>query len=748
MDLRDFDDRSSFEARESALKLLFIKYLNLALRYKLLIAAICIVALFAGFVITFLTPRLYTASTTIMIERAVPKVLSSQSNLAEGLNDSQFYQTQYELIRSRSLAERVATRLNLAQTDFVGTPPQSIFSPLGLRPDAADEGTLEPATIKARHNVAVRTVMHGLSVQPFANSSLVRVRFQSRSPQWAQRISIAMAESYEQSTLDRRYNASQHAREFLDERLQQLKLKLADSEEELIKYAQKEGIVDLDNTQPGVSVNLQAVQNALASTMTERIRNEQLWEYAQSRNGMGLPQVLDDTLIQAARERRSKLLAAYQERLGILKPAFPEMVSLQAQIAESEKQIGGQVAIIKDSIKAIYEASLAEENALRDKLEEVKSQMLDLRGRSVTYTILLREVDTARALYDGLLQQFRELGVAGDVDTNNVSIIDRADLPTTQDSPSLRSNLMLALLLALGASAAIIAVLEALDDTFKSAESVEETLALTVLGVTPYLPRHNGEGSWAPLDLKSPMAEAYRSLRTALQFSTADGVPKTLLVTSSRQGEGKSTTSVRLAATFAQLNMNVLLVDADLRNPGLHKLLGVENTIGLTNFLAGGISVSESIQRCAIEGVCFISAGPQPPDPAELLAGPRFNSLLTAASAKFDVVIVDGPPVMGLADAPIIGSLVAGTLFVVAGAKTRRGIARDAIRRLRFVRARVVGVLLNKLAPNPQGYGHVYDYDYEYDYGRERYSYGGPQTPPLPAGVTEIRPVDAGLLRP
>ena len=732
MDLLGGGEQPGFEARDSTLKLLLIKYLNLTLKHKFLIATICVVALFAGFVTTFLTTRLYTASTTVMIERAIPKVLSSQSNLAEGVNDIQFYQTQYELIRSRSLAERVATSLALAQTDFVGAPPKSILSRLGLGSEPAAEEALDPATIAARHTVAVRTIMHGLSVQPVANSSLVRIRFQSPSPQWARRISIAVAESYERSTLDRRYDASQHARGFLEERLQQLKLKLEDSEKELIKYAQKEGIVDLDNKQPGVSVNLQAVQNALASGMTQRIRNEQLWVYAQTTNGMGLPQVLDDTLIQAARERRSQLLAAYQEKLSVLKPAFPEMVSLRAQIAETEKQIKAQIDIIKDSIRATYEASLAQEGALRDKLDEVKSQMLDLRGRSVAYTILLREVDTARSLYDGLLQQYRELGVAGEVDTNNVSIIDRADLPTTQDSPSLRSNLTFALFLALLVSAAIIAVIEAFDDTFKSPEGVEETLDLAVLGVTPFLPRRSGNGSEVLLDPMSPMAEAYRSLRTALQFSTADGVPKTLLVTSSRQGEGKSTTSVCLAATFAQLGMRVLLIDADLRNPSLHRMLDVENVTGLTNFLAGAVGVSEVVRSCTLEGVVFMSAGPLPPNPAELLAGPRFVSLLAAASEKFDVVIVDGPPVMGLADAPIIGSLVAGTLFVVAGAKTRRGVVRDAVRRLRFVRARVVGVLLNKLSQGQGGRSHVYGYDY--DYGRDHYSGGSPPKPGIAEG--------------
>ncbi|MDB5597236.1 MAG: capsular biosynthesis protein [Hyphomicrobiales bacterium] len=722
-----------FESRESPLRTTLLRYLNLGLKHKLLIACFCAAAIFAGFVVTFMTIKLYSASTTVKIDRAAPKVLKDQSQL-EGGADPQFYQTQYELIKSRSLAERVATSLNLGQTDFVAGGTPSLWSRLLGRGSGPGQVAADAALVQARQGQAVGQIMNGLAVQPVALSSLVRIRYTSDSPHWAQAISIAVADQYERSTLDRRFTASKHARDFLEERLQELKLKLQDSEKQLIAYAQKEGIVNVDDKQPEAAAALQGVQNALAAAVMERIKTEQLWQQAEADTGMGLPQIMNDGLIQAARGRMATLQATYQDKLNVLKPAYPEMLALKTQINETEKQIRTQIALVKKSIQAQYEAARAQEVALLQKVEQTKAQVLDQRGRSVEYTILLREVDTNRSLYDGLLQQFREMGVAGDVDTNNVSIIDKAQLPSVPDSPSLPKNLMISLLLGLLGAAGVIAVREALDDTFKSVEDLEEGLGLSVLGVTPLYVDATGKSS--PIqevmtDPTSPLAEAYRSLRTALQFSTADGAPKTLLVTSSQPGEGKSTTSAALAVNFAQLGQRVLLIDADMRNPSMHKLLKLDNSVGLSTFLSGTTEASQLVKGCSIDGVTFMGTGPLPPNPAELLARPRFASLLSTASETFDIIIIDGPPVMGLADVPIITSMVEGTLLVVETARTRRAIVRDAVKRLSFARARLVGVVLNKFDPSKAGYSYGYGYGYGYAYGGSNYfSYGGKKSLP------------------
>ena len=725
------DSRPDLEARASQLRALLFKCLHLVLKYKLVFACVCCLSLLIGFVVTFLTTKIYSAATTVKIDRVVPKVVNTQTSLVESSSEPGFWQTQLELIKSRSLAERIASSLNLAQTEFVSAGPPGLWSRITGRAAPKEANS---ASLQVRQAQAVGMVMGGLSVQPVAMSSLVRIRYQSTDPDWAQRISIAAAEQFERSTLDRRFRATRHAREFLEERLQQLKVKLQESEKQLVEYAQQRGIVNADDKQPEAVANLQAIQNALTAAVTERLKREQLSLLAQSSNSIALPQVMNDKLIQAARDRIGTLQAGYQEKLSVLKPAFPEMVALRAQITESEKQIRTQMDLIKQTIKAEYESARAQELALIEKLEEVKTEVLASRGRSIEYTILRREADTARSLYDGLLQQYRELGVAGEVDTNNVSIIDRAQRPGGPDSPSLPKNLMIAFALGLLGAAAFAGVREVLDDTFKTTEDVEEALRLPVLGLAPLVAQAKVERTVfeeVSADFTSAIAEAYRSLRTALQFSTEEGVPKALLVTSSRPGEGKSTAAACLAVNFAQLGMRVLLIDGDLRNPSMHTVLGVENNAGLTNYLAGANEAADLVKPSGTEGLTLLTSGPRPPNPAELLASPRFASLLTTAAETYDVVIVDGPPIMGLADAPIIASVVGGTLLVVEAGGTRRAIVQDALKRLNFARARVLGALLNKF--DARKAGHTYGYGgYAYGYGNggaagtpDYYSYSG-----------------------
>src|SRR5271154_6985180 len=276
---------------------------------------------------------------------------------------------------------------------------------------------------------------------------------------------------------------------------------------------------------------LQGVQNAYSQAVTSRLLLAEAWNQAQADGGVSLPQVMSDMIIQTARGKLSQLRANYQDRLTVVKPDFPEMIALRSQISEAEKDIRTQINLIKNSIKSQYDAALANEKALGDKLAELKAQALDLRGRSVDYTILLREVDTNRSLYDGLLQQFRQLGVASDADSNNVSILDRAQLPYGPDSPSLPKNLIMALIFGFVTAAGAVSLIEILDDTFKTPEDMEEKLGLSVLGITPLYRDPDGKKTALAEvagDPTSPLSEAYRSLRTALQFSTSEGAPRLL----------------------------------------------------------------------------------------------------------------------------------------------------------------------------------------------------------------------------
>jgi polysaccharide biosynthesis transport protein len=710
------------EQPESSFDLL--RYWGLLLKYRWIFLVGAISAICIGYGMTFLATPIYRASATIEIDREAPKVVQLNNAQQEGetIGDVQFYQTEYELLKSRSLAAQVVADLDLAnQPKLLGgdsvspwTKLRQIFFGGGQSANKSD--------LSAREDVAIRAVMGGLSVQPILNSALVHLNFDSPSSEGAQAIVNAVSAAFIKSNLEHRYDATSYARNFLQDQLAQIRLKLEQSERELVAYAQKEQIVHLDGRQPLAAADLVAINSELAKVRADCIRNEQLWHQAEMTDGLGLPQILADQTIQALRNRRALLESDYYDKLLTFKPDFPDMKKLRAQINDVTREIGAAVNIIKKSIKATYDASLQQENLLVQQLKKNTEIVLDVQNRSIQYTILQREVDTNRALYNALLQRYKDVGVAGGVGTNNISVVDPAQLPTTRFSPSLKKNLSIALVLGLMVSASVAYILELLDDTFKTPEQVEEFLQMPVLGLTPLISKDLTLKD-AQEDPHSALSEAFRSVRTALQFSTDAGVPKTLLVTSSRPAEGKSTVSLALARNFAQLGLKVLLIDADLRNPSLHKTLECENTAGLSNYLAGGNWSPNTFHKTATAGLAFLATGPLPPNPAELLASQKMLSLLTVLQQRFDLIILDGPPVIGIADALLLSSVAAGTLMVVSACDTRRGVVKGALKRLHFARARMVGALLSKFDARKVGFAYGYSYGYGYG-GTDFYGYG------------------------
>jgi len=723
-EFNNFDQGSTFDHRKA-----IFTYLGLALKYRWLILTCCTVALAIGFIVTFTATPIYQAAASIQIDRQAPKVVKTNTQPDFGDDGERFYQTQYDLLKSRMLAERVASDLNLAsESDFLDPPSSSPWKKLRslILPSAktgatpAAEGQHEAGDLEQRKAAAAGMVRGGLSVEPVRDSNLVMISFDSPSAEWAARIANGVADSYVTLNLERRYGATAYARNFLKERLEELKLKLEESEKALVAYAEEKEIigdvkaVSKDGRESGQSLadsDLAALNGALQSVVAERIHAQEMWEQANNSKDIGLPQILEGGAIKGLRAQRAALMADYQNKLSTFKPDYPDMLRLKAQMNGIDQEIKSEADFIKQSLKAHYDSALQQEVLLKNKMEDVKHGVLATRNKEIQYNILKREADTNRTLYDGLLQQYKDMGVAGAVSTNNVAVVDRAQAPGGPYKPNLRANLVKWLGFGVMAAALAIALFELLDDTFKSPEEIEEQLGLAVLGMIPM-----SDGNiFADINGPSnPIAEAFRSFRTALQFSTEQGAPKTIVVTSAQPGEGKSTTALALAINFAQLGMKVLLIDADLRNPSQHRNLARNNGAGLANYLAG-LAMPESIfQKTDIDGLYFMASGPLPPNPAELLSGPKMLSLLSTASEKVDAVIIDSPPILGLADAPLLASIAAGTLLVIATSQTRRSVVKVALKRLQFARARIVGALMNKC-----------DFSKNYGYGGYGYGYGG-----------------------
>jgi polysaccharide biosynthesis transport protein len=703
----------------------FYKYLRIITKYRWLILSTTVTALVLAAIVTFLTTPIYRATASLQIDREAVKVVGNDNLQPQEQNTGlEFYQTQYELLGARSLAERVISTLGLLDDPaFASDGQKSMIGIVTSFLSGNSNSNDRDKTLDFKERKVADRLQESLTIAPVRGSRMVKISIDSTDAATAQRVVNGFAEVFIADNLDRRYDSSSYARKFLEERIQQLKVKLEDSEKQVVQYAEKQGIINLDDKKSLASTDLEAINAKLTEAHNSRVKLEVLWAQAKQAQGFGFQQILDSKAIQENRKLRTQLAAEYQQKLGLYKPAYPLMIQLRNQIKELDRDAETEVAAIKSSIESQYIGAKNEEEDLASQLEKSKAEVVDQRGRSIQYNILQREVDTNRTLYDGLLQRYKEIGVSGAVGTNNISIVDKAALPIIPRSPKLSLNLALALVAGLLAGILAALGLDYLDDSFKSPEDVEREVGLTVIGVVPK-PKKDQDIETELNDPRSAMAEAIRSLRTGLQFATADGLPKTLLVTSSKPSEGKTTTTIGLAKSLASIGLNVLLIDADLRNASVHKRMFCSNELGLSNYLTGAKTPDEVVQGSGLQGLEIMSSGPLPPNPAELLSGPKFMTLLALAAESFDVVLIDGPPVMGLADAPLLASMTQATLMVVAANETRRSVFKVALRRLQNARANVIGALLSKFDSSQTGYGYGYGYG-EYEY----HSYGLKELP-------------------
>jgi capsular exopolysaccharide synthesis family protein len=719
-----------------------LEYLRILIKRRWLILSIALASVVYATLSTLMQTPLYTSSVRLQIDRSVAKIVEAGNITPVEGSDLEFMKTQYELLEGRTMAERVASALKLGEDpDFFRPRSFSIIGfvkkLLGFRqPSAPQVNASNRAGLQAG---ATGVVLGNRAVIPVSGSRLVDISYSDPDPARAQKVASAFADAFIASNLDKRFQANSYAKAFLEDQLSQLKLRLEQSEKALLDFGQKQEIVQTNDKASIAETNLASANNALSTLVGERMKNEELWKQLETAKVVDIPQLLSNPVIVTLRAKRSSLQTDYQQKLGTYQPSYPAMMEISSQIGDIDRQIAAEVSTLKNSYKAAYESSLEQETAMKARIQVLKQDVLDLQKRSIEYNIVKREVDTNRSLYDGLLQRFKEVDIAGGVGSNNVFVVDTATLPGGPSSPRMSRALFLALVLGLAGGIGAALGLEYLDDTLRSPEEVERALGYATLGIIPKLPLGTTLESELA-DPRSHMAEAYRSLCTALQLSTETGLPKTLLVTSAGPGEGKSTTSMTIARHFAKIGMKVLLVDADLRKPSLHTKLGAENASGLSSYLTAAAEPPQLLQKTDVPNLAFMASGPLPPNAADLLGSSRLLSLLSVGLEVFDLIVVDSPPVMGLADAPLLSSAVNATIFVVGAGQVRTKLIRAAVRRLQFSRASLIGTVITRFdVRSTYGYGYGYGgYGYGYGYGQ---GYGGPSADPeLATAETAHRP--------
>jgi capsular exopolysaccharide synthesis family protein len=664
------------------------------------------IGLAGAVIVTLLTTPVYRSWVTMEANPPTVDVSTEKSRERDAMiqNPYDFVQTQVGLLASKSVAERTAQELNLANNpDFV--------APGG---DAS-----------ARLRTAAAKIRGGLKVIAPEEGNLIKFSFDSTSPQLSATIANGVADSFINSTLQRRYEASAYARKFLERQIAKTRGDLERSERALVGYAQAQGIITTgvgpDGKPTGGDAgslqgeSLITLNKALADATARRVAAEGAYRQALATG----PTADVTTSTMPLRQQLATLQADYQQKRTFMKPEHPEMQSLKAQIDELNKQIAsasGQMSSGRtNTLLADYRAALSAERALQARVGGLRGEVLDLRGRSIQYNILQREVDTNRGQYDALLQRYKEIGVAGGIGTSPVSIVDRADTPSTPYKPNLLMNLILGLGAGLLAGIAAAVGLEFLNDTIKTREDIRNKLGIPCLGAVP---KTSAKDAFIE-DLKNPasiVSEAYSAVVAALRFSTETGMPKTLLVTSSQPGEGKSSSALALAQNFARREKSVLLIDSDLRKPAFKT---TADNVGLTKLLTTDEHIDQHVVETQHEKLWLLPAGPVPPNPADLLSTSRIRTIIAEAAERFDLVIIDGPPTLGLADAPLLASAASNVLFVVESGKTRTRAAIEALNRIEATGAHILGAALTKSTDMLGGYGYKrYGYGYGYGYGK------------------------------
>jgi polysaccharide biosynthesis transport protein len=677
-------------------------YLALLYRWRwlfLAIVAACVLA--AGAWVSLQTP-LYRATATLELNPAPTQVVqTSEEQPAERVQtDRDFLALQLGLVQSRNIAERVARALNLGRDQaFLGEA-------------AAPSGAPE---------AAIERLMSNFAASGTASDRIMKVSFVHPTPAVAAKVANSFAEEAIEANFDRAYAATARSRQFLQGRLEATRRELEESERALIDYARKANIINVvssENPTSGdsaggtlVASNLVALNEQLADAQNARIVAQQ--RYAQA-GAASQSATASDSTAQALQQQKAQLQAEYEQKLQRYLPDHPEMGPLRARIAGLEKQIAASgsraSSAITNSLRAEMIAAQNRERALQARINQLQSRFLDLNDRGVQYTILKRSVDANRSMYNALLEQLGVENSSG-TRTSGIAVIDTAEPPGAPFFPNIPRTLILGLLAGLALGSAGVFGADRFYDTINTPDDIKKLLNLPVLGVIPAAGKNETLDDLIA-DQRSSISEAFHSARAALQFSTAGGAPKSILFTSARPGEGKTTSAIAIAADFLSIGKRVVVVDADLRKPSL---LG--DSPGLSAVLAGVHTLEHALLAMESPRLFLLPAGRIPPNPTALLTGREMADLIRTLERQFDVVIIDGPPIMGFADGPLIATNVQASVLVVESGKTSRQLALDAMMRLKATDAALVGAILNRYDPKAHGFGYGDRYAYDYRYG-------------------------------
>ena len=718
----------------------FWDYWQVVSRRRWTILCVFLGTLLAATLYTFTVRPVYTGTVSLRIEKEPPRVVKFEEVVKEADSQQDYYQTQYKILQSRSLANRVIGLLQLDQhPEFEDNQDgwmargeswlrEQLVRWIPVPPPAAPEAT-EDLTVASP---LTDTFLKRVTVDPVRNARLVYVSFDSHYPDLAARTANTLAGAFIAQQLDRMVEATRYATQFLAKQLEEARGKLGESETNLSNYLNASGILfvtadRLGQPQDIITQQLTIVSESYLRARADRMAKESLIAQASVQDAFTLPAVLQSPLIATLKQSGADLEGEYRRLGQTFKPDYPKVLQLKEKLDENRRQLRTEIERTLASLKSDYDSSVRTEKALEASLTKQSSLARGLAENMAEYNLLRREVDTSRDLYASLLGRLRETQVSAALLTSNISVVDAAEIPIGPSRPRKSLNLLIACLAGLGGGIGLAFLFEYLDTNIKDTKEVESVLRVPALGVVPSRaafermmarrkaleagPASTPFALVSHSELPSVFAEAFRNLRTSILYSTPERPPKTLMMTSLQPEDGKTSLVTNLAITLAQLGGSpVVLVDADMRRPMVHRVLNIDQTPGLSTYLTGQADLDQVIVPSGIPNLFVIPAGRIPVNPAELLASARLREALEALGQRFSYVVFDTGPMFGVSDAMILSGQLEGTVLVLRHGRASRDAAQRAIRSLIAVRARLLGVILNDVDVHANSYGYYDSY--------------------------------------
>jgi succinoglycan biosynthesis transport protein ExoP len=715
------------------------EYMRVLIKSKWVVIASVLLVVGVVTISTLRTTPIYEAVGSIAINKMDPVTF----NLKDSSSSVDYYDpadmdTEVRILKSDLLALQVIRQLNLDKPSEFAAKSKSPSSPLELTTDA-----MQPDS--ARTSAVLAGFKGSLQVSLVPNTRIIEIRFRSPDKNLAARVVNTLANTYVEQNFKTRFESTMQASDWLSKQLVDLQIKVETSQEKLVKYQKEHEILGIDEKQNITTAKLDELNRELTAAESARMEKESIYHLVQAGDsdsiaaaanvdGTARGSSANSTLLEKLREQQADLKIQVAQLSTQFGPSYPKLAQLNSQLKEVDVQIQSEMRKVAARLRGDYLAALQRETMLRGALEKQKQEANKLNESAIEYSLLKRDVDANRTLSEGLLEKLKEAGVTAGLRSNNFRIVDVARVPTAPSGPNILRNLALALALGLSTGIGLAFLLESMDNTVRTPEQAQAVSALPSLGMIPLGSRSTREvagreklslaSSKEAVELvtksrpRSQMAESYRALRTSLLLTFAGGPPKVILITSALPEEGKTTTSVNSAIVLAQKGTRVLLIDADLRRPSIHKTLGMGPKLGLSNVLTGTATLPQAIIPSTILPELFIlPAGTPPPNPAELLASAKMKNILEELRKQYDHIVIDSPPTLSVTDAVVMSTDADAVVLVIRSGHTTKPALRRARDILMQVNARVCGVLVNAVDLNSPDYYYHYEYQGKYGHG-------------------------------